>query len=197
MLYNNNTILNSLIMIKAKKNFGCVIEKELYWGNEILAKDVEELKKMGVGAVGNLIHYKDPKDEIKYSNDDFTVFHLSIKDIPINTIEWCEQGSKFIEDQIEEGKCVYVHCIYGISRSSTQIMHFLMTNENKTLKEAFDYLRTQRHVVCPTFGFMKGLSELDEKLHGKVSFSPEEYAYLAISIVLPHIPMNEIKRVYG
>lgn len=49
MLYNNNTILNSLIMIKAKKNFGCVIEKELYWGNEILAKDVEELKKMGVG----------------------------------------------------------------------------------------------------------------------------------------------------
>ena len=43
-------------MIKAKKNFGCVIEKELYWGNEILAKDVEELKKMGVGAVGNLIH---------------------------------------------------------------------------------------------------------------------------------------------
>ena len=66
MLYNNNTILNSLIMIKTKKNFGCVIEKELYWGNEILAKDVEELKKMGVGAVGNLIHYKDPKDEIKY-----------------------------------------------------------------------------------------------------------------------------------
>ena len=71
-----------------------------------------------------------------------------------------------------------------------------MTKENKTLKEAFDYLRTQRHVVCPTFGFMKGLSELDEKLHGKVSFSPEEYAYLAISEMLPHIPMNEIKRVY-
>ena len=68
-----------------------------------------------------------------------------------------------------------------------------MTKENKILKEAFDYLRTQKHVVCPTFGFMKGLSELDEKLHGKVSFSPEEYAYLAISEVLPHIPMNEIK----
>ena len=121
-------------MIKAKKNFGCVIEKELYWGNEILAKVVEELKKMGGGAVGNLIHYKDPKDEIKYSNDDFTVFHLSIKDIPTNTIEWCEQGSKFIENQIEEGKCVYVHCIYGISRSSTQIMAFLNDERKQNMK---------------------------------------------------------------
>lgn len=72
---------------------------------------------MGVSAIVNLIHYKDPKEEIKYSGKNFTVFHLSIKDIPTNTIEWCEQGSKFIEDQIEKGKCVYVHCIYGISRN--------------------------------------------------------------------------------
>lgn len=127
----------------------------------------------------------------------FTVFHLSIKDIPTNTIEWCEQGSKFIEDQIEEGKCVYVHCIYGISRSSTQIMAFLNDERKQNIKRGLWLFANTRHVVCPTFGFIKGLSELDEKLHGKVSFSPEEYAYLAISEVLPHIPMNEIKRVYG
>ena len=64
---------------------------------------------MGVNAIVNLIHYKDPKEEIKYSGKNFTIFHLSIKDIPTNTIEWCEQGSKFIEDQIEKRKCVYVH----------------------------------------------------------------------------------------
>ena len=183
-------------MIKAKKNYGTVIEGKLYWGNEILAKDEEELKQMGINAILNLIHYKNPEDEIHYKSKDITLVHLSIKDLPTNTIHWCEEGSKFIEEQLKLGKIVYVHCIYGISRSSTQIMHYLITRQHYTLKKAFFYLRKTRHIVCPTYGFMKGLSELDKQLNGEESFPPLEYSYLAIEEVLPHIPRDEIERVF-
>lgn len=182
-------------MLKAESNYGCVIENKLYFGNAILARDEPALEKLNISSIVDLINYSDPQKEIKHSPQ-FSVFHLSIEDAPTNTIDWCEQVSSFIESEIKNNKAVYVHCAQGISRSTTSILHYLMTREHKPLKESFDYLKSIRKVVSPIYGFMKGLCELEFKLFNKSTFSPEEYSILCYKEVLPQIDIEEIKKVY-
>ena len=45
-----------------------------------------------------------------------------------------------------------------------------MTREKKDLKTVFFKLKNLRNIIDPTTGFMKSLSNLDEKLFGKKSF---------------------------
>ena len=182
-------------MIQAENNYACVIENKLYFGNQVMAKNEDELTKLGITSIVDLINYLNGKLEIKHS-DKFSVFHLSVVDLPTNNIDWCEEAAAFIEKEISNNKKVYVHCVQGISRSTTCVIYYLMTREKKTLKESFDYLRSIRKVVSPIYGFMKGLSELEMKLYNKVSFTPEEYSILCLHEVFPSVDIEDVKKMY-
>lgn len=183
-------------MIIANEDFATIIDGVLYFGNVKPAKNKETLLDLGITSILDLIKYKKPEDEIKHGKN-FNFLHLSVEDSPTNSIYWCEQSSRFIENEIKKGGKVYVHCLQGISRSTTAILHYLMTCCGDTLKEAFDLVRSRRKVACPVYGFMKDLSELDKKLHKKVSFSPEEYSILAISEVFPSVSKDNVKATYN
>ena len=154
-----------------ESDYAVVLENKLLIGDIKFSKDIRSLKKIKIDAVVDLCHYRDIKSRVKYSHE-MDILYYPVHDTPTNNIEWAEEGSKWIENEIAKGKKVFVHCYYGISRSSTLVLHYLMTRCEMKLKEAFDFLRAKRPIVCPTFGFMKGLSELDYKLYNEIK---EEY----------------------
>ena len=59
-----------------------------------------------------------------------------------------EEAYKFIDDALKKGN-VLVHCAAGISRSTTFVLVYLMKGENMTFKQALDYVKSKRSIVCP------------------------------------------------
>jgi len=68
----------------------------------------------------------------------------------------------FIDQGIQEGTGVLVHCAAGISRSSSIIVAYLMKKENLFVEEALSSVRNARPIVSPNCGFMKQLKMWDE-----------------------------------
>ncbi|KAF5347926.1 hypothetical protein D9756_010133 [Leucocoprinus leucothites] len=54
---------------------------------------------------------------------------------------------------------VLVHCVEGISRSSSVVAAFLMAQYNWTPTEAVQYIKSKRRIAEPNFGFIQQLHE--------------------------------------
>nr|XP_046919627.1 dual specificity protein phosphatase 14-like [Dermatophagoides farinae] len=74
---------------------------------------------------------------------------------------------EFIHKALEnEDGIVAVHCISGISRSSTLVIAYLMKYKNMSLKVAFDFVRSKRWFIRPNTGFFQQLIDYELKLYG-------------------------------
>jgi len=60
--------------------------------------------------------------------------------------------SNVIENEIQEGNIVIVHCLAGLQRSPTVITAYLMQKYNLNMKDAIDFLQTKASYV-----FMDGI----------------------------------------
>ncbi|XP_077202111.1 dual specificity protein phosphatase 13B-like [Paroedura picta] len=139
----------------------------LYIGDLYIARDIEQLRRMGithiVNAAAGRFHidtgakfYKDlPVDYYGVEADDDPSFDLST---------YFHPAARYIRAALNSprGK-VLVHCAMGISRSATLVLAFLMICENKTLVDALNTIRQHRG-VCPNSGFLSQLRDLDIRL---------------------------------
>ena len=67
-----------------------------------------------------------------------------------------DEAYRWIEEEKIKGN-VLVHCIAGVSRSSTVCLYYLMRRWRWTLEESLKQLRSVRPCVRPNDGFLKGL----------------------------------------
>nr|XP_056705114.1 dual specificity protein phosphatase 13-like [Euleptes europaea] len=139
----------------------------LYIGDLYIARDIEQLRRMGithiVNAAAGRFHidtgakfYKElPVDYYGVEADDDPKFDLSI---------YFHPTAKYIRAALShpQGK-VLVHCAMGISRSATLVLAFLMICENQTLVDALNAVRKHRG-VSPNSGFLSQLRDLDIRL---------------------------------
>ncbi|KAJ6648661.1 Dual specificity phosphatase 29 [Pseudolycoriella hygida] len=80
-------------------------------------------------------------------------------------------ASKFIENGIESGGKVLVHCMMGISRSATCALAYLMISRKMSAVDAIRTVRLRRD-VRPNDGFLQQLADLDNELRRE-----RQYAY--------------------
>ncbi|XP_061200225.1 dual specificity protein phosphatase 13B-like [Neopsephotus bourkii] len=139
----------------------------LYLGDLHIARDKEQLSRMGISHVVNAAarrshistgpeFYKDlPVDYYGVEAEDNPNFDLSIYFYPV---------AQHIKAALNSprGK-VLVHCGMGISRSATLVLAFLMICEDMSLADAIQTVRSHRG-ICPNSGFLKQLWELDLQL---------------------------------
>jgi len=64
-----------------------------------------------------------------------------------------EVGYRFIDSALQEGGKVLVHCMAGISRSSSALIYYMMKKNNEDFQEALQRLRKNRSIVCPNNSF--------------------------------------------
>jgi hypothetical protein len=73
----------------------------------------------------------------------------------------------FIESAISKGGKVYVHCVQGISRSSSFVLSYLIWKEKTGFKKLLENLKTIRPVSSPNPGFLVQLMKWEEYLTKK------------------------------
>ncbi len=187
---------NPSLLIKPNiPDYACIISDKLYFGNQIFANNINELKELGITLIIDLIKYKSGNE--KQYPSDIKYIHKPIIDLPSSNIDFCEELSLEIDKELKEkNKKVYVHCAQGISRSATLIIYYIMTREKKNFKDTLNLVRSLRSVVCPTTGFIECLSELDKKLYGQYSLTKEDYSIECLKFNFQYLEENEIKKTY-
>ena len=69
----------------------------------------------------------------------------------------------FIDEALQKGEGVYVHCFAGVSRSPTIVAAYLIWSRNMTAQNALDHIFERRPIIDPNDGFRQALFEWESK----------------------------------
>ena len=110
-------------------------------------------------------YYQIPKCVEKFKNTgDF--LHISILDFDDEFIfPYIDRFIKFMDEKINEGKIIYIHCIKGISRSATFVSLYLMYHQKiYDYQYILDFVKSKRPQINPNRGFIRSLEIIQEWL---------------------------------
>lgn len=97
-----------------------------------------------------------------FPNDIFEYKTLYLDDaIDENLLPWLYEAFEFIDGS---KKKVYVHCVMGISRSSSIVIAYLMYKQKLSFNDAFEFVHSKRQQINPNSGFTEQLIKLDTLL---------------------------------
>ena len=65
---------------------------------------------------------------------------------------------------IENSDKIYIHCLFGISRSPTIVIAYLMWKTHSNFEDIYKYIKTRRSIIEPNKGFIQQLKEFDNIL---------------------------------
>ena len=180
--------------IETDKDYSCIIDGLLYYGNLKPALNDEELSKIGVKAIISILS---KGRQIDHDKEKFSVLNINTEDYVTSSLnDWADNTSNFIEENIKNNKPVYVHCAQGMSRSTSCVLHYLMSKRGMNLKDSFNLVKSKRNIAAPSIGFFKDLIEFEKKLFGKNSISLAEYSINMIQENFPTLNRKEIEDVY-
>lgn len=86
---------------------------------------------------------------------------------------------RFIEEAVEAGGKVFVHCNYGISRSSTMAICYLMHSRGWCYDKAIQHLKSLRSICEPNAGYVLSLMNWDSNRADPKRSLPALYAITA------------------
>jgi len=143
----------------------------LLLGDATVAANITKLKQLKVTHVVNVAQedmfstiYR-PGEKNPYEDYDIKYFGIPADDDPsFDLSPFFESTANFIEDGIKSGGVVFVHCLFGISRSTTIVVSFLMQKRKLLVTDALKAVRLVRR-VHPNRGFMQQLIDLHHRLN--------------------------------
>lgn len=143
----------------------------LLLGDATVAANMTKLKKLKVTHVVNVAQHDmfstiyRPGENNPYQDYGIQYFGIPADDDPsFDLAPFFEPTANFIDDAIKAGGVVYVHCLFGISRSTTIVVSFLMQKRRLLVTDALKSVRLVRRVY-PNRGFMQQLVDLHHKLY--------------------------------
>src|SRR5690606_6095984 len=86
--------------------------------------------------------------------------HLPTRDRNAQTVDDLQRGVQFIQQEVEAGGKVYIHCRAGVGRGPTMMIAYLMTI-GYTVQESLDLIKKVRVFIQPTRAQMKRLYEFE------------------------------------
>jgi predicted protein tyrosine phosphatase len=90
---------------------------------------------------------------------------LMLDDVPYATIYvHFDRIADKIHEHISRGGRALVHCMLGVSRSTSLCLAYMMKYKGMSLKSAFDYVSARRPCVRPNPGFWRQLVEYEKRL---------------------------------
>ena len=75
-------------------------------------------------------------------------------------------AADLLNDLLQKGKIVYVHCTAGMYRASSTVILYLVLYENYEVNEAVDFCSKYRPIICPN---VKAINELSEKYNCEIN----------------------------
>ena len=128
------------------------IIKGLFLGNSDAAIDPRSLEAMNVSHI--LVVGKDL--DVVYPTKYIYKTVPAEDSARFNICQYFEETNEFIEQGLK-AKGVLVHCQFGISRSSTIVIAYLMRSKKQSFVKSFHQVRHKRQLIKPNSGFIKQL----------------------------------------
>ncbi len=123
---------------------------------------VDRMRKLGVTLVVNAT-----MDVPCLRASDIDCMQVTVDDTPFAQLRtYFDRVADRINQEVRRGGKVLVHCVAGVSRSSTLCMVYLMKYKNMTLRQAHDLCKMRRPYVRPNNGFWRQLIDYELKLFG-------------------------------
>jgi atypical dual specificity phosphatase len=136
-----------------------VVLPGLYMGSQDVAQDNDILKKHSV------THILSVGTKAILLDETLCHMYIPVLDLPeTNIISRLDECFAFIDDAVQNGGCVFVHCNAGISRSATVVIAYLMRKRCMSYQQAFLYLKERRSVVNPNHGFVQQLKDYEKTI---------------------------------
>ena len=131
----------------------------LYLGTFANACDISELRRMKINFILNVAIECTNKTLPK----DIKELHLKIQDYEgFELFDYFEEANDFISKCKSEGGHLLVHCKYGISRSTSFVIAYLIKNMRYTTDYALKFIQEKRKQIKPNEGFLEQLYKYEE-----------------------------------
>ena len=165
----------------------------LYLGSHLDAQNLALLKKI------KITHILTVAAELKpMFPESFTYLYIQANDHKLfQLIKYFDSIAEFIDNAIKNKGIVFVHCKWGISRSPTSIIAYLIKYHKMNPFEARNLIKSRREFICPNPGFMEQLARY-ARLNGAENLDKKVQVSLDYDISkkqLHHINIDAINRV--
>ena len=131
----------------------------MYLGTFTNACDINELRRNGIKYILNCA----AECHNKHLPKDIKELHLPIRDEKcFKLINFFEEANVFMNKVKTYGEIVLVHCKFGISRSATFIIAYLIKYCGFTVNSALIYIRNIRNQINPNEGFLDQLLQYEK-----------------------------------
>ena len=136
--------------------------KCIYLGNDCGANDFAKLTALGI------THILNASDCIpNYFEDTSTITYMRIPIADCGSVilnDYFPAVFKFINNALDTGGRILVHCFAGKSRSASFVIAYLMQYQRMRANDAITYIKTYRAIVEPNFGFRYQLIAFEKTL---------------------------------
>jgi len=129
----------------------------------------------------------------KFRND-FQYLFIETKSVwEIDLLSQFSITNDFISTGIKAGG-VLVHCQFGMARSATVVIAFIMYSRKCNVQDAFDIVKAKRRVICPTDSFMNQL-QLFQHMKWNLDLSYSIYRlYHNYFVIANNLKISELVR---
>ena len=96
---------------------------------------------------------------------DFEYKVIEIIDEPDSDLkQYFNECIEFIDRIVKSEKKIYVHCAYGVSRSASTVLAYMMATKKISLDEATKLVSAKRPCIHPNDGFIAQLKLFEQDL---------------------------------
>lgn len=132
-----------------------IIEKNLYLGSLSAAKDLKTLNDYKISHIITIDTCPLPRHILELKH--LTVKFVQLSDFPKeDLLSHFDACIEFIEDGLSKG-AVLVHCYFGVSRSASVVIAYMMKKYQLSYQQAFQKVKSKRSIVYPNKGFVSQL----------------------------------------
>lgn len=140
-------------------NFGSTsdisqITENIFVGNLSTSTNKKLLKENGITHILTVMSHFDP-----LYNDDFKYLHIKAYDkTNFDISQFFSESNLFILDGTTDNHKIFIHCMFGTSRSVILTMAYLIRYKKyANIKELLAFIQSKRPCANPNKGFMKQL----------------------------------------
>ncbi|KAF4321327.1 hypothetical protein BBO99_00005038 [Phytophthora kernoviae] len=159
-----------------------IVDGFLFLGNFWQANSAEVIERLQITHVVNMGAITDQRN--KFDNVEY--LDVAIKDnVDVDIAQEFGPTIEFIQNAAEQNGRVLIHCVQGVSRSSTIVIWYVMLETKCTLSAAYSHVLKCRPLIFPNRGFMAQLIANEKQLYGDQSVAEDELELLQHGLLPP------------
>ncbi|XP_034194324.1 dual specificity protein phosphatase MPK-4 [Osmia lignaria lignaria] len=134
----------------------------LFLGNLTAATDIEWLKETKINYILTADSCPLPR-KIQELLPNLTIKYIQVTDMPReDLLTHFEDSYEFIDHALQLNDKILVHCYFGVSRSATLVIAYLMKKYKRSFSDSFEEVKGKRRFVEPNAGFLAQLKLYEE-----------------------------------